>query len=206
VSAAQELARDPATIRRIVDEALAQPEFSQPERGESWLGRVLKDVLEWLEDVLGLGPGQAAEVLLYVLYAMIAALFLVIVVSLLRRLRARGSEASAADPALVRAERVRELLLRARAARSRGDLVDALRLHFWALVIGLSERGDLEYRDAWTNRELLQRGRPRESARGILEPLVPRLDAQSFGREPVGEADVDALADLCRRHLGSEAA
>ena len=71
-----------------------------------------------------------------------------------------------------------------------------------ALVLGLSERGELEYRDAWTNRELLERGSPRRDVAPILAGLVPRLDAQSFGHEPAGPADVENLSSLCDRLLG----
>ncbi len=202
----QELARDSATIRRVVEETLAQPEFGEPEAAEGWVAQAFKKFFEWLDETLGLGPGGAGEVLVYLLYGLIALLFVVLIVSLVRRLRLRRAGAEAVDPELARAGRVRELLARARAAHARGELLDALRLHFWALVIGLSERGDLEYHDAWTNRELLARGKPRADARGILEPLVPRLDAQSFGHAPVFAADVEQLAELCRRHLGSEAA
>ena len=77
-----------------------------------------------------------------------------------------------------------------------------MRLYFRALVLGLSERGELRYRDAWTNRELLELGAPRRDVLPLLLPLVPRLDAQSFGREPTTAEDVDRLASLCDRLLG----
>lgn len=90
----------------------------------------------------------------------------------------------------------------AREARAKRAFADALRFYAWALVVGLSERGDLEYRDAWTNRELVERGRPRPEALRVLAPLVPELDAKSFGHEPALEADVERLERLCREHLG----
>jgi len=101
-----------------------------------------------------------------------------------------------------RAASVAALRREARAAAARGDRLGALRLLFRALVLGLSERGELEYRDAWTNRELLERGSPRRDVAPLLAGLVPRLDAQSFGREPAEPADVEHLASLCDRLLG----
>ncbi|HZO10199.1 MAG TPA: DUF4129 domain-containing protein, partial [Myxococcota bacterium] len=87
-------------------------------------------------------------------------------------------------------------------AAARGDRVAALRLLFRALVLGLSQRGELEYRDAWTNRELLERGAPPRDVAPVLAALVPRLDAQSFGHEPAVAEDVERLAALCDRFLG----
>lgn len=206
MNALQERIRDPEALKRAVEETLALPEFHRGPPEKSWIEERFNDFLRWLDDVIGI-PGGAGQVLLYVLYTAAAILAIVLVVTLVRRYLGRGPrEEAAVDPSALRARRVAELLERARAARSRGDLVDALRFHFWALVIGLSERGDLEYRDAWTNGELLRRGKPRTDARAILEPLVPRLDAQSFGHEPVVEADVERLAELCRAHLPREAA
>jgi hypothetical protein len=87
----------------------------------------------------------------------------------------------------------------AREAADRGDHVAALRLLFRTLVVGLSERGELAYRDSWPNRELLERGAPKRDVLPILAPLVPRLDAQSFGREPAGPDDVARLTAVCDR-------
>jgi hypothetical protein len=104
-----------------------------------------------------------------------------------------------------RAHRVARLRAEARAADARGEHVLALRLEFTALVCGLGERGDLEYRDAFTNRELLERGRPGREAEALLRPLVPELDAKSFGGEPASHADFLALSALCDRLVGVSA-
>ena len=99
------------------------------------------------------------------------------------------------------ARRVGELLAGARDARAAGDLRLALRLYFFALVVGLGRRGDLEYRDTWTNRELLERGHPTAPVSLLLEPLVGDLDRKGFGLAPTTEQDVTHLADLCARWL-----
>jgi hypothetical protein len=78
-----------------------------------------------------------------------------------------------------------------------------MRLEFTALVVGLGQRGDLEYREAFTNRELLERGRPGAEAERMLRPLVPELDRKSFGGEPAAPGDVARIAALCDRWLGA---
>ena len=96
-------------------------------------------------------------------------------------------------------------MLRARAAEAQraSEYLLALRLYFLALVVGLSERGDLGYSDAWTNHELLERGEPQDEVRALLSPLVEELDRKAFGRAPVGAADVERLARIVEQMLGS---
>lgn len=196
-------ARDGATIRRVVDEVLSKPDY-QPVRPEppSWLAERWAEFLQWLSEHLGIAPGVGGNVVLYVLYGAIALLLVWILVTFARRALANRGGDAAEEPARVRAARVKDLLARSRAARARGDFAEALRFAFWALVVGLSERGDLEYRDAWTNRELVERGKPRPDAARVLVPLVPELDAKSFGHVEALEEDVERLERLCREHLG----
>ena len=69
-------------------------------------------------------------------------------------------------------------------------------------MVGLGARGDVGFREAWTNRELLRRGRPKESARRLLEELVDELEGKEYGREEITTADLVRLEDLCSTHLG----
>jgi hypothetical protein len=75
-------------------------------------------------------------------------------------------------------------------------------LFFFALVVGLGRAGDLEYHDAWTNRELLQRGSPSPRLARALEDLVRELDLKGFGCVPTVEDDVNRLEALCKSMLG----
>ncbi|MFO1009497.1 MAG: hypothetical protein U1F29_05485 [Planctomycetota bacterium] len=195
--------RDPATIHRVVEDVLAQEDYRRAgPREPSWLERLWERISEWFSDHFGFEfGGGGGQVLVYVLYGLIALLLLWLLFTFVRRAALRRGAAEEA-PAAARARRVQELLARAREARAKGTFADALRFYAWALVVGLSERGDLEYRDAWTNRELVERGRPRPEALRVLAPLVPELDAKSFGHEPALEADVERLERLCREHLG----
>lgn len=171
--------------------------------GSEFGGResMLQDFLERLLDRLDLGhlDGATAAVQ-WGLYVVLAAVLVWLVVVAIRyRPRARRDASSAAGPSV--RERVDALLAEARAARTAGDLRLALRLYLFALVVGLGERGEMRYHDAWTNRELLRRGHPSERARAVLEPLVDELEPKEFGRAPIEPADVARLEALCRDHL-----
>lgn len=120
--------------------------------------------------------------------------------------RRDGSDAIADEPpaALLR-RHVGELRRRARAAEEAGDWVLALRLEFFALAVGLGESGALEYRDAWTNRELLERGHPRPEVRERLLPILGDLDAKTFGGAACVREDVRRMAELTDQLLMGEA-
>jgi hypothetical protein len=94
--------------------------------------------------------------------------------------------------------RVDELLRQAGLAREQGQRLAALRLYFAAYVIALSRRGDLELREAWTNRELVERGTPSAELRASLSPLVSELDELVFGARTVTDEHLDRLEGLCR--------
>ncbi len=200
-------AADPAAVRERVQRILARDEFG---RGESpiarWIGERLDKAAGWLKDLLGMSDPTSARVALYLVLG-IAALALLWAIARLLAGRRRGAGTGEAEAGLpsdtaLRAATVAGLRREARIAARRNDHVAALRLYFRALVLGLSERGELRYRDAWTNREILERGAPRRDVLPLLAPLVPRLDAQSFGREPAFAEDVARIAALCDRLLG----
>jgi hypothetical protein len=196
---------DPEAVRERIRRILARDEFDQGGSALArWFAERVEKASEWLRDLLGISAGSARFALALVLAA--AALLLLWGIGRIvarRRPRADdGMDRGSASAASLRAASVAALRREARAAAGRGDRLAALRLYFRALVIGLSERGELRYRDAWTNRELLERGSPRREVLPLLAPLVPRLDAQSFGREPASAEDVDRLAALCDRLLG----
>jgi hypothetical protein len=194
-------------VRESAAEILSRPEFRPQE--ESWLQRFLRDLLAAIDFPRA---AEAGWVALWVL-AGIGALFLG---WLLARLLAdaalgRSAQSTAAthgSPLDLQKDvqrRIDELRARAQAARAAGDLVLALRLHFAALVIALGTRGDLEYRDAWTNRELFARGRPSEPVGALLAPLVEELDRKGFGGAPASEEDVETIERLSRHLLGARA-
>lgn len=200
-------AADPGDVRERIRRILARDEFGH---GESkiarWIGEQLDKAAGWLKDLLGISDPTSARIALYLVLGIAALALLWAIVRLVAaRRRGQGSqeeESSERPDAALRAATVAELRREARRAARSGDQIAALRLYFRALVLGLSERGELRYRDAWTNREILERGAPRREVLPLLAPLVPRLDAQSFGREPALPEDVARLAGLCDRLLG----
>lgn len=187
-----------AEVRERVDRVLARDEFDWDQQS------LLERIGSWLAEHIDLpslpGAWEGLELLL------LAPLFAALVWLLLRlrrhlrRLRV-GPEQELADDADRVAQRVAELLETARLARAAGDLRRALRHYFFALVVGLGRRGGLEYRDTWTNRELLERGHPSAEVAALLTPLVSDLDAKGYGGAATSEADVAYLEDLCTRWL-----
>lgn len=189
----------PERVRAELERVLGRAELHP----NDWLGRFAS----WLGDLFsatGMSGTALAWIAGFVLVALAAVLFFWVLRWRLARIAPRAAPAVLAR--LRTAERVAELRRRAGEARRAGDLRLALRLLFFALVVGLGERGDLRYRDAWTNRELLARGEPNERTRGLLGPLLDDLEAKDFGRVPATEGDVARLEDLCERWLGGSAA
>lgn len=204
---APEVLLEPERVRAALENVLARPEFQPPERTwRDWVADRWSELLDWLGDVFGSNGTSTATIALYVL----AALALGALVWLAFRHWRRGGRVATAKAGAAHADeralRAAQWLARARDARQHGDLAAALRCFFTALVVGLSEQGRLEYRDTWTYRELLERGAPRGDVRGVLAPLVPRLDAVSFGRATPELDEVERLDALCRQWLGGGAA
>ena len=201
-------AAKPEEVRRAIDEILAGREFG---RGTTALERITTWIAEFLKSLLPEGfldsstLSTVASVIVWIVLLAIAGLVLWAVVRAVR-LRSRHDVSGAAPLGIEsRAHRVAWLRAEARRANERGEHVLALRLEFTALVCGLGERGDLEYRDSFTNRELLERGRPGREAEALLRPLVPELDQKSFGGEPASHADFVRMSALCDRLVGASA-
>lgn len=224
---------DPGEAAARADRILGLRDYAQDPRGDrtasdSWIGRTMRRIVDWLDGISdaiadwlrrlfggddatagGAGvPGgssidwQALTQTLVIAALVVAILLVALLVA--RRFRGRARERVAPAAASV-TSRVAELRALAREAAARGDWIEALRLEFFALVVGLGERGDLEYRDAWTNRELLDRGEPRPEVSRALSPMVGRLDEHSFGRRPSGPDEVREFQLVCERLLEAHA-
>ena len=201
------------TSRQEVDAAVERvfldPRFGEPKTS------LLDDFFKWLAELLdglfgGLGLGGASpDVIATLVYGslfLVAMGLLFLLGSALLRARRQGTEDLGLDEirALRLRKRVDELMAGARRAHADGDLLLALRLYFFALVVGLGDQGELAYNDAWTNRELLERGDPSPQVTRELRPLVGELDSMSFGERPIREDDVAQFEGLCRRWLEGE--
>jgi hypothetical protein len=210
VSFLQQSAAAPGEIERALEDVYARPEF-RDEPGI--LERFLDDFFDWLGGLFESGAADTdqlvsgAEVLLWTVLVVgaigLAWLLFTIGAPRLRGWRAARAELEAGAEL---ERRVSLLRRRAREAESSGDWRLALRLHFFAAVVGLGELGSLDYRDAWTNRELLERGNPSGAVRARLSPLMTELDEYSFGLRPTGPEEVQRFSKLCDELLGELAA
>jgi hypothetical protein len=180
------------TVRQELERVLARGELRE---GQSLLERLI----EWLAPHLG------SEQVAHVGNALALVLALALVVALARTVRrawvafrtpVQLEQEAALELARDAGRRARELADEARAVRARGDARLALRLYFQALLLALGGRGALEWNPAWTQRELLRRGKPARAVRELLEPLVRELEPKEFGRAPVEAADLERLEGL----------
>lgn len=200
-----------AQVRETVEEVLSAPAYRDSD-GNPIL-RAIEEFFGWifgLLDGFGLetpeGTLEAGVRLLWIVIFLVVVVFFGRVLILHLRARAEQSSVDRASAADELASRVASLREEAREAHAAGDYTLALRLYFFALVIGLGQRGELEYNRAWTNRELLERGEPQPEIAQLLGPLVAELDAHSFGHVPTGAPQVRRFADLCERLLGGQRA
>jgi len=188
-------------VEKALQDVLARPEFQPRSDSEPPLARLL-------EELFASGPaiGVVGEIAYWLM--IVCGVLLVAWLGLLLWLHLparRRSSATVEGVELSPAERARELARDAAIARDAGDLRLASRLYAFALVVGLGARGDLEYDDAWTNRELVERGEPTPELRAWLAPLVGELDRLLFGAGTPADADVERLARLVHEHVGGRA-
>jgi len=188
-------------VARALEEVLARGELRERTS-------LIEEFVRWLAERvhLSLAPG-AAEVLLWSLVGLGSVLLVFLLARFLQAGRSVRSErdedveSAGADVA----GRVEALFHEARAARERGELALALRRFLHALVLGLGGRGALEFREAWTNRELLAHGKPSADALAVLAPLVRELEAKEYGGRATTAEDVERLEALCERFLAPRA-
>lgn len=187
---------DPECVRAALEHVLAREGLPERPPEPGVLERWLHDLFSGIE----VGDAVSAAVLLTPLVVVVAWLSWRLASALLAQRAHPPSDAQGAG-AEPRRRQVAALLQRARRAEDGGELTAALRAYLFALVVGLGERGDLEFRPGWTNRELLARGRPRGDVRARLAALFDELDPKTFGRAPVEVEDVRRVAALCERWL-----
>ncbi len=197
----QSPAIDPNGVAAALRDVFARPEFG--DRVPTWTERFA----EWLERSFGHVAGGGLEIVIEVALIVVFALGVAWIATVMIRARRARRRTAAAPLRATRstanvAERIDELFGRADAARRAGDRALALRLYFFALVVGLSRRGDLQYKDSWTYRELLERGGPSADVRSELASWLDSIDRKSFGTDPTSDADIERVMRACRERLG----
>ena len=186
-----------AEVQAALADVLARAELDQRQS-------LLERFIEWLAPYLDTHSVQSlgdAFLWVFVVAAVAAALFAVTRAWATFRAPALAEAEGRALEAASAQERLQRLHSAAREARARGDLRLALRLTFHGLLLALGGRGDLELHRAWTNRELLRRGKVSLAARALLEPLARELEPKEFGRAAVSAEDVERLDRLLAPHI-----
>lgn len=183
---------------RVAEEltrVLARAEFHEQES-------LLQQFLGWLG--AHIGGERASEVAGVLLAALLIGLLFLLLRAVRRSARLRhgatpGGAVAGLGPGLHgRLLQLKEAADRARAA---GDARLALRLLFEALLVALGGRGDLEFRPAWTNRELVRRGRHAPGTRALLDQLVRDFEPKEFGSARIEPGDLARLDALLEPHL-----
>jgi len=203
-SAAQHTA---AAVREALGRVMARERIGVERARERSLA---ERFLEWLAGQLpglpGVDPRSLVPGLQWVLLAIAAVLLWRFVAAWRRRLAAGARAAAPEELEEAVRRRVARLVAAARAAEGAQDRSLALRLYLFALVVGHGECGDLEFRPAWTNRELLSRGRPAPELAAELRALLDELDPKVFGREGVTPRDLERVRGRCEALLARAAA
>ncbi|HIG12504.1 MAG TPA: hypothetical protein EYG30_11615 [Planctomycetes bacterium] len=198
-------------VDAVLREVLGREEFQEEATPVS---DFFADVIDWIDGFFGGGPNisragiaEGAELLLWIVVGLgaLGLLWFLFTVGVPGIGSWWARKRALTDASLV-IERVSTLRQAARSAEADQDWTRALRLHFFAALVGLGERGDLAYRDAWTHRELLARGQPTARVEQALAPLMGELDEHSFGLRVTVAEDVRRFSSLCDQLLGEDAA
>lgn len=183
-------------VDRLVDRILRDPAFTASQ--ETWLSRLRDDVRQWfLERLAALFESGAGTVLAWSLVALAVLVAVLVVLRATRGLR-RGAVAEAGPPAVgVTRRPAGDWLADARAAQQAGDLAEAVRCGYRAVVAGLAAEGALEEvpgRTVGEYRAQVQRHRPaRVDAFGRASEVFERV---WYARRPASIADVDVVLEV----------
>ncbi len=180
-------------VGRTVDRILRDPAFTASQ--ETWLSRLRDDVRQWfLERLASLFDSGAGTVLAWGLVGLavvVGALLVVRAVVVLRR----GAVAEDGPQAVVITRRpAADWLADARAAREAGDLAEAVRCGYRAVVAGLAGEGALEEvpgRTVGEYRRQVAAGRPdRVEAFARASEVFERV---WYARRAASAEDVDTV-------------
>jgi hypothetical protein len=188
----------PDSLRRVLDEVFAQPEYAWAARRApfDWFVDLWRRMLDWLDAMQAAHPA-GFKALLAVLIVILAGMLLHVgfVVWRITRPTARilGSggavPASGGPPKDARAHRERAVEL-ARAGR----YAEALAHEFVALVLELERLQAVTFHPSKTPAEYVAEARLDPSGRASLADLVARLYRHLFGAEPCAEREYREFA------------
>jgi hypothetical protein len=185
-----------AAERKHLHEILGRPEFQKPD--EPMLARLIRQVKEYLADVLAnLGGITGGDSTGSVIRALLVPVFIVIIAVLIRIAWRRWRE----KPATPKRQRLHvlgeeieegisaaDLIGMARALAASGDYRTAIRRLFVALLYELGDRGLLELRDDYTNREYLRGLRTSGTAKAAFVGMTGTFEAVWYGQSAADQA------------------
>lgn len=134
---------DGDVVDRTVEQVLREPAFTTAR--PSWLARLRDDIRQWFfERLAALFDSGAGTVLAWSLVGLAVVVGVLVVVRALRDVR-RGAVAEGGATAVTVSRRpAADWLADARAARDAGDLAEAVRCGYRAVVAGLATTGGLD--------------------------------------------------------------
>lgn len=184
---------DGGVADRTAEQILREPAFTTAR--PSWLARLRDDVRQWFIDRLaGLFESGAGTVLAWSLVGLAVVVGLLVAVRALRGVR-RGAVAEEGLTAVTVSRRpATDWLADARAAREDGDLSEAVRCGYRAVVAGLAASGDLDEVPGRTVGEYRAQVRTNRPQR--LDAFTRASDVFErvwYARRAADQGDVDAV-------------
>lgn len=134
---------DGQEVDRTVRDVLRHPDFAAAE--PTWIERLRQDVQQWIfERLADLFSSGAGTVLGWVLFGVAIAVGVLVLVLATRGFRAGSRGESEPAAVVVTRRRPADWLADARGAEAAGELAEAVRCGYRAVVAALGRRGDLE--------------------------------------------------------------
>lgn len=180
-------------VDRTVQEVLRDPAFTASQ--DTWLARLRDDLRQWFfERLTALFDSGAGTVLAWTLVGLAVVVGVLVVVRATRGLR-RGAVTDDGPPAVRITRRpASDWLADARAARAAGDLPEAVRCGYRAVVAGLAADGALEEVPGRTVGEYRAQVAAQRPDR--VEPFGDASEVFErawYARRPVDDTDVDTV-------------
>ncbi len=187
---------DGDVVDRTIEQVLREPAFTTAR--PSWLARLRDDIRQWFfERLAALFDSGAGTVLAWTLVGLAVVVGAMVVVRALRDVR-RGAVAEGGATAVTISRRpAADWLADARAARDAGDLAEAVRCGYRAVVAGLATTGALDEVPGRTVGEY--RGQVREHQPDRLDDFVRASDVFErvwYARRAADPHDVTTVLDV----------
>lgn len=194
---------DGEVVDRTLRDVLRAPAFTASQ--ETWLSRLRDDVRQWfLERIAALFESGAGTILAWGLVALAVLVALVVAVRVARRIQ-RGGVAEAGPRAVVVTRRAPATWLAdARAAQAAGDLAEAVRCGYRAVVATLAAQGSLEEVPGRTVGEYRAQVRAASPARtGAFTRASEVFERVWYARRPATPDDVGVVVGVAEDLAGA---